>query len=120
MRWIEKHRRWLVRNTSGVVIIQIRDHLGQQDRFEFTDDVGILAWLNRGLSFLTAPLAGANKARNAITSFRNDEELASMADSFSDNGSFFKTVIFEFQNDGEVGGRLATQRARGRATQGWH
>jgi hypothetical protein len=101
VRWVEKHRPWLETNTGGVAIIQIRDHLGQKDRFEFTDDVGFWAWLNRGVSFLTAPLAGAYKARSATTSFRNDEQLALLTSSVP-SPFFFTTVIFEFQNDGEV------------------
>jgi hypothetical protein len=104
-RWIEKHQRWLANHTSGIALIQIRDHLGQRDRFGFTDDVaGPLAPINRAVSFLTAPLSGADKARYAITSYRNDEQIESLDRLINQAGGRprFVTVIFEFQNDGEV------------------
>jgi hypothetical protein len=101
--WLYHHREVLSKVTSGVVLIQIRDHLGQKDRFEFTDDTGALGRINRGLAFLTAPLSGASHARYATASFRNDEQVAALASAFRPKGEdFFTTAIFEFQNDGEV------------------
>jgi len=62
--WIRQHANDLLTFTSGVVLIQIRDHAGQEELNEFKPR-GSLDRLGRGLLFLTSPLAGMMQARYA-------------------------------------------------------
>ncbi len=86
---------WLVENTSGVVIIQIRDHASQLLRTELDADLrrrAASSWLesprdvamtgdalgaihSRGLLQLSRPLNGYFNSRYAVSSFRNDEQI---------------------------------------------
>src|SRR5262249_9040846 len=90
--WLYHHRKWLRDNTSGVVLVQIRDwasHSGRRRLVvdEDSDDPNVLkrTW-SEGLQWLTSPPEGANVARSAVNAFRNDEQLQFLSDWFDENG----------------------------------
>ncbi len=116
--WLQKHADWLVENTSGVVLIQIRDAISQKERLEVADaPTGFLATIARGFQFFTSPLDAADKARYTVTAFQDDQAVENLSEMFTDRAlreinpppedpevviqakerarAFFTTVIFE-------------------------
>lgn len=107
--WLTKVREWLVANTSGVVVIQIRDSVSQEARVEIdfdrlTDWSGLdrLTWqaprdlLIPGFQAVGTPLSGVSNARQWTMSFRNDEQVDLLDLLFDeDDSDFFRTVVFE-------------------------
>lgn len=94
-RWLAQHREWLEENTSGVVLIQIRDSASEIRRLFPDQQERSWSW-SRGVEWLTGPLVGAASAREAQMSFHNDATLESLTDLFNDDGrEFFTTVVFE-------------------------
>lgn len=113
--WIYHHREWIEENTSGVVLIQIRDGLGQTRRrhlYNPQDEPSSMlgrGWSN-SMQWLTGPPAGALAARESVMSFRNDEWIQGLSDYFDQNvdrwfsdpdtdRAFFTTVVFELPRD---------------------
>jgi hypothetical protein len=97
--WLQMNREWLIENTSGVLLIQIRDGLSELDRFE-TDDHSTTNWerIARGFEFLLNPVKGAFRARSSTSMFRNDLEVAHLSDWFTlatGRSDFFSTLVFE-------------------------
>jgi hypothetical protein len=104
--WVYHHRRWLRDNTSGVVLIQVRDDPSHRLRRQLQDgDEPTAPGIGAGLQGLTSPLSGVSAARFAVTSFRNDEQLQVLSDWFGEgpgaDPAFFTTVVFE--RPGRVG-----------------
>jgi len=111
--WIFRHREWINNNTSGIVLIQIRDSASNSLRRhlvkpEEVTTPGLWERLGTGTQWLTGPPAGAASAWGAITSFRNDEQMQILNDLFNQptkkveaGRDFFTTVVFE--RPGEVG-----------------
>lgn len=116
--WIEKNLPWLLAETSGVVLVQIRDAISQIERVEVRDAPrGYFADLGRSFQFFTSPVEGAEQARYTVSAFRNDQDVQSLSDLFTDRRarglvedgkdeakveeekvatrSFFTTVVFE-------------------------
>jgi hypothetical protein len=97
-QWVHHHRRWLREHTSGVVLIQIRDSLSEERRRRLVveDDERYWTWA-RGLEEFTAPGEGLFRARQAIMSFRNDEQVQVVNDLLNaePHPPFFTTVVFE-------------------------
>ena len=115
--WIRKNLNWLIANTSGVVLVQIRDAVSQKARLEVADPpTGLLATLGRGFQFFSSPLDGAKQARYTVSAFTNDQEVQSLSDLFTERflrdrlqvaadtastaqreeaRSFFTTTVFE-------------------------
>jgi hypothetical protein len=93
--WIYHYRDWIRNNTSGVVLIQIRDSASERRRLYSHAEKD--TWnLAKGLEWLTGPLVGANNALQSIMSFRNDEQLETLNDLFNKGTSdFFTTAVFE-------------------------
>jgi hypothetical protein len=90
--WLHAHREWLRECTSGVVLIQIRDHLGNGRRTKLQAKGG-----GEVLGGLTAPLEAVLRARESSMSFRNDELLGLVQDELNvGEPCFFTTAIFEF------------------------
>ena len=107
--WIRRNRQWLAKNTSGVLLIQIRDSSSVSDRLGVNDaEPGILESISRGFQFITSPIDALAKARETTASFRNDDAVVTLTSDGWDFGpdkpyepaSFFTTVIFE--NSAEV------------------
>ena len=109
--WLSKMSDWLEANTSGVLVVQIRDNVSQGARTEIDfDRVGTvdtpldrLVWhagsrlLRPGLQAITTPLIGVTNARTWTMAFRNDEQV-DLQDLLFDTrrgSDFFRTVVFE-------------------------
>jgi hypothetical protein len=98
--WIYHHRTWLERNTSGVLLIQIRDRSSEDKRLRLSIPDNNHGWpWSRGTEWLTSPASSELAARAALMAFRNDEQLSILADWFNGRegrrGDFFTTVVFE-------------------------
>src|SRR5271157_4073833 len=97
--WIFANRFWIEKNTSGVLIVQIRDALSSNDRLWYPiADNSVYAPLLRGLQLFFSPIEGVSRARYSSSSFRNDALIAGLSDYFSqrtDNRDFVTTAIFE-------------------------
>ncbi|HJZ58996.1 MAG TPA: patatin-like phospholipase family protein, partial [Gemmataceae bacterium] len=103
--WLFNHMDWIRENTSGVVIVQIRDGVSEsgRKREEVPDSFPPLA--ERGLHWLTTPPAGLWSSRMAANAFRNDNLLHLLNDFFAANGfprGFFATVAFELSVGDDV------------------
>ena len=74
--WAHRYAPWLVRNTSGVLLVQVRDSMSQVDRRGVVEaPSGVLATIGRSFQFFTSPLDGASRARYTISAFRNDQNV---------------------------------------------
>ncbi|MEM8792606.1 MAG: hypothetical protein AAGE80_13385 [Pseudomonadota bacterium] len=88
-------RNWLIENTSGVMLIQIR-------AFPFTKpgdrQPGPVA---RGLQWLTTPVEGIGAARGATMRFRNSQALRRAESLYflQSDREFLQTVVFEVESD---------------------
>jgi hypothetical protein len=91
--WLHSHRDWVRECTSGVVLIQIRDHLGNGRRTKLQATAGA----GEVLGGLTSPAEAVLRARESSMSFRNDELLGLVQDELNTSEPcFFTTAIFEF------------------------
>jgi hypothetical protein len=91
--WLHTHRDWVRECTSGVVLIQIRDHLGNGRRTTLKVEAGA----GEVLGGLTSPGEAVLRARESSMSFRNDELLSVVQDELNaSEPCFFTTAIFEF------------------------
>jgi hypothetical protein len=108
--WLTQNRRWLEENTSGVLLVQIRDSSSEKDRLDVDDsDPSLWDLATRGYQALTSPLEAIIEARYTTSSFRNDEHVQSLQRLSEQEqlirphlvpNTFFTTVIFE--NSAEV------------------
>ena len=103
--WLNLHRAWLVENTSGVVLVQIRDSLSRNDRLGFPEPEsdGTMETALRGFQFLFTPIDAVLAARTTSAMFRNDQAVAAVGDTFTrltKDSAFFTTV--DFENSAEV------------------
>lgn len=97
--WIAEHRDWLVANTSGVVLVQIRDALSRRDRLSFpSPDASLYGFALRGYQFFFSPLDAILSARTSTAMFRNDQAVENLGIEFRMSRAgpgFFTTVVFE-------------------------
>jgi hypothetical protein len=92
VQWLHAHREWVRECTSGVVLIQIRDHLGNGRRTKLQ-----AAGADEVLGGLMSPLEAVLRARESSMSFRNDALLSLVQDELNvSEPCFFTTAIFEF------------------------
>ncbi len=92
--WLHTHREWVRECTSGVLLIQIRDHLGTGRRTRLQAMESPVADVLGGL---TTPLEAVLRARESSMSFRNDELLQVLQEELNPKDAcFFTTAIFEF------------------------
>jgi hypothetical protein len=121
--WVQANFDWLLHETSGVVLVQIRDAVSELDRLDVASaPSGFWATLSRSFQFLSSPPDALQQARTSSGLFRNDEDVQTLSDLFTDNvrrwasdnikdqtqrqqavdrsRSFFTTVVFE--NSAEV------------------
>ncbi len=107
--WIYQHRSWIAKNTSGVMVIQIRDFTSHRENRHLSLPTA------QGTPFLpglTGVLSAIDHARSASASYRNDAMLQSLSEYFSETfgggrwysppsgvNSFFTTVVFERYTD---------------------
>ena len=92
MMWLHAHRDWVRACTAGVVLVQIRDHLGSGRRTRLhVDGEG------SDVGGLTSPVEAVLRARESSMSFRNDALLHMVQDELNaTTPCFFTTAIFEF------------------------
>lgn len=109
--WLSKMSAWLEENTSGVLVVQIRDNVSQGARTEIDFDriqpetsmLDRLVWhgssrlIRPGLQAITTPLIGVTNARVWTMAFRNDEQVDLQDLLFDEKrgSDFFRTVVFE-------------------------
>ncbi len=97
--WIHMNREWLVRNTSGVLLVQIRDGLSVLDRWDIDDrDPTLRDSIAQGYQFLLSPIEGAAKARLTTGMFRNDRDVQHLSNWFTQatgSRAFFTTLVLE-------------------------
>jgi hypothetical protein len=120
--WLSKMSSWLQENTSGVLVVQIRDKVSQGARTEIDFDrlsgseslLDRLVWhagsrlLRPGLQAISTPLIGVSNARDWTMAFRNDEQV-DLQDLLFDELSgrdFFRTVVFECPVDVSLSWKL--------------
>lgn len=88
--WLEDHKDWIVRNTSGVLLVQVRAFPEAQPSAKENS-------LANGINFLTTPLQAVLQARNSVMSYRNDELLELLSKWFeakTGTGNFFMNATF--------------------------
>jgi hypothetical protein len=100
--WILENREWAAQNTSGVVLLQIRDRVIARDRFGpapgLAGHLRPSGWWERRLAGLTTPLAGSSDARRAAMLFRNDQQLqtvSSLLNRDRPGADLFTTAVIE-------------------------
>jgi hypothetical protein len=97
--WIRQNRQWIRDNTSGVLVVQIRDALSKRDRSGVpSGDPGFFESFFQGLQLVSSVTDGVAKARYSTNAFRNDEEIGALAELFRQMGAdrgFLATVNFE-------------------------
>ena len=92
--WIAEHSQWIAQNTSGVVLIQIRDVALLRDMIDPAKPSS--SWLPTHLGELVAPPIAAIDALLSAPLFRNDEAAEQLARLFPPG--FFATFVFENTN----------------------
>jgi hypothetical protein len=99
------NREWILENTNGILLIQIRDGLSQAER-----EMQNIAWhrppnqLALAVEEFTSPLQGVLSARVATASYRNDGMLEMLSQHFKEverddtksDTPFFTTATFEY------------------------
>jgi hypothetical protein len=97
--WIHANREWLIANTSGVLLVEIRDGLSVLDRWDIDDREPSLGHsIAQGYQFLLSPLEGAAKARTSTGIFRNDRDVQHLSDWFTTatgSRAFYTTIVLE-------------------------
>jgi hypothetical protein len=98
--WLYDNHDWIEHNTSGVVLIQIRDAASQAalTKLSVDDSKRSRPWWQRGIQELTTPPEGAYSALMASMSFRNDEQLRMLNDLYNTSGrrqDRLTTVVIE-------------------------
>ena len=102
------HRDWILKNTSGVLLVQIRAFRNEKQLKVLDQPIlsegmvnaasNVVSILARGVRWLTSPVTGLAEARQAVMHFRNDGQVDVLnhyfRDQVKDDPNFFKTVIF--------------------------
>jgi hypothetical protein len=103
--WLHLHEDWIVANTSGVVLVQIRDSVSRNDRLGFPEPEsrGNVAKALTGFQFLFTPIDAVLEARTTSAIFRDDQAVAAIGETFTrrtNDPAFFTSV--QFENSAEV------------------
>jgi hypothetical protein len=98
--WLYRNRDWIRENTSGVILIQIRDHEASKERREILPRPGLEQAIQT-LGAVLAPPRAVLSAYKSTMSFRNDELLEFLNDALNDPGDpdFFATIAFELRQE---------------------
>lgn len=92
--WIRKNADWLAKNTSGVLLVQIRDETTARTDVAAEPGPGRMhGWI----SALSTPVEAFFSAWSASMSFRNDQKVEVLADNprLRERDGFFATETFE-------------------------
>jgi hypothetical protein len=116
--WAQTNADWLIEKTSGVVLVQIRDAINPEAHRDVADaPTGFWATVGRSFQFVSSPVEAALQARDSAGLFRNDQDVQTLSDLFTDKfkrwarenikdsalqqqaldraRAFFTTVVFE-------------------------
>jgi hypothetical protein len=96
--WLFNNLDWLREHTGGVVVIQVRDGVSEAGRKREAVKDPFPSLPARGLHWLTTPPAALWNSLTAANTFRNDNLLHLLEDTFVANGfpkGYFATVAFE-------------------------
>jgi hypothetical protein len=98
--WMYRNREWIRRNTSGVVLVQIRDHKAREWRREIEANPRLEQAI-QALGAVIAPPRAVLSAYKSTMAFRNDELLELLNDELNgpDDPEFFTTIAFEFREE---------------------
>ncbi len=105
--WIERNLQWLQQNTSGVVVIQIRDvesESANKDLRRWPPSFPL-----RAFDEFVAPVIAALRARESTMTFHNDYDLRQLTN--ATNG-FVTTVVIENPNRSVLSWSLTRRQAR--------
>ncbi len=103
--WLVEHLEWVRENTSGVVLIQIRDGASEKDRLREEVDDSYPSLIARGLQWLTSPPEALWQSRIASNLYRNDNLIHLLTNLLRARGfdeGFLTTAIFEFLRGEDV------------------
>jgi hypothetical protein len=106
MVWAYLNREWIQKNTGGLALVQLRAYRSEAERQElFVAErdrpadwsAKLVDKLATSFQWLTSPLEGGLSARAWSMSFRNDESIRAIDDSFNELNKprFFETFVFE-------------------------
>jgi hypothetical protein len=110
-----RHKEWVRRNVSGVMLIQIRDALSRGQRtMDDGGDADSSTLLSRGLEWLLSPPERALNARVWTNSLHNDEQLQILTEYFDSavDDLYFTTVAFEFGGEVSLSWHLTREERR--------
>jgi tetratricopeptide (TPR) repeat protein len=91
--WIERHRGWLLANTSGVLLLQLRAYPIRPEPAKGAPTRSANPW-----QFLTTAVEGAGSARQHSMISRNDERVRQLRQWFNEEGKtepFFETILLQ-------------------------
>jgi hypothetical protein len=94
--WISWNRPWLEKNTSGVLLVQIRNARGD---FRTQPPAGTRSFLARGFDGITTPPSGLATSWRNTPPARNDEMLEELAKTMNTDPAtpFFTTAILDLR-----------------------
>jgi predicted acylesterase/phospholipase RssA len=120
--WLAAHLDWVRANTSGVVLVQIRDGESEPSRRREDAPDDFPGLIERGLQWLTSPPEGLWQSRVASNTFRNDNLIHLVTELVRARGfppDFFTTSTFEFDRGEDVSLSFTlTPQERGWVAQG--
>jgi hypothetical protein len=100
--WLFENRDWIKRETSGVLLVQVRAMGRREERTGMVPSwTGLGSRVFNGYQLFGSVMEGAVKAFSRGSIFRNDRELDWLSVLFNDRGDlqpptdFFTTVVFE-------------------------
>jgi hypothetical protein len=94
--WIRNNAEWIAKNTSGVLLLQIRDETTARTNVAAEPGPG---QVHEWFSALSTPVEAFFAARSASMSFRNDQKIEVLADNpWFERPGFFLTETFELKN----------------------
>jgi hypothetical protein len=97
--WLLQNRDWIRRNTSGVLVLQIRDAVSKRDRMGVPSEArGFFDQVFQGAGLFGSVSDAILRARYSTTTFRNDQESIAVNEVFRKMGadpSFVATSVFE-------------------------
>jgi Patatin-like phospholipase len=111
-RWLHENRQWLAANTSGVLLLQIRDRVALgADPMQPPS-----SFVAQALSEVLAPIEAVAAARDATAQLRNDQAVAEVASWFNGperEDPFFVSEVISFNSEAPLSWYLSRQERNG-------
>ncbi|HWB77402.1 MAG TPA: patatin-like phospholipase family protein, partial [Nannocystaceae bacterium] len=104
-RWIAANAQWLMTNTEGVALVQIRDEVSTRSTFA-VDEPDLTT---RATYPLSGPFAAFFAARESTSAFRNDHAVDVLRSRFTaaKHDGFFQSFAFELTGEVSLSWRLS-------------